>query len=471
MPKQQPGWVKSTTTKNQLTVTWRDPKELIMYAKNSKLHPPEQIQQIANSITEFGFLDPIAIDENGEILEGHGRYLAAVEILNLKSVPTFQVLGLTEEQKIAYRVAHNKLTMNTDFDPDLLKIDMDFLNEMSFDLTLTGFDSEDLSSYLSLENTEYEKPEKQENTIIDDATDKENTEELLEEVVENKIVSRVKLGEIWQLGRHKIACGDSTIESNVKALFGNEKASICFTSPPYNLSGNNKLRNGRFKEENTAYRDNYDDNLDTEGYLYLLSNFLSNAFIVSDYQFINIQSLSNNKTSLFSWVGRYSQHLADVLVWTKTNPPPAMAEKVCNSAFEFVFIFSSDINPNRAIKTATFSRGGFSNVYSSACATNREWTHGATFPIQFAEHYLNNYSSPDSLIYEPFLGSGTTLIAAQKMEGDRNVYGFELSPEYCEVIIQRFEKFTGIEAKLVGKLPTAPKDDTESDDSLDSLGF
>jgi len=163
MPKQQPGWVKSTTTKNQLTVTWRDPKELIMYAKNSKLHPPEQIQQIANSIAEFGFLDPIAIDENGEILEGHGRYLAAVDILNLKSVPTFQVLGLTEEQKIAYRVQHNKLTMNTDFDPDLLKIDMDFLNEMSFDLTLTGFDSEDLSSYLSLENTEYQTTERQNN--------------------------------------------------------------------------------------------------------------------------------------------------------------------------------------------------------------------------------------------------------------------------------------------------------------------
>lgn len=184
MPKQQPGWVKSTTTKNQLTVTWRDPKELIMYAKNSKLHPPEQIQQIANSITEFGFLDPIAIDENGEILEGHGRYLAA-DILNLKSVPTFQVLGLTEEQKIAYRVAHNKLTMNTDFDPDLLKIDMDFLNEMSFDLTLTGFDSDDLSSYLSLENTEYEKPERQNNL-----SDKDN--QLKQTELDNQDLSEVK---------------------------------------------------------------------------------------------------------------------------------------------------------------------------------------------------------------------------------------------------------------------------------------
>ena len=183
MPKQQPGWVKSATTKNQLTVTWRDPKELIMYAKNSKLHPPEQIQQIANSIAEFGFLDPIAIDENGEILEGHGRYLAAVDILNLKSVPTFQVLGLTEEQKIAYRVAHNKLTMNTDFDPDLLKIDMDFLNEMSFDLTLTGFDSEDLSSYLSLENTEYQTTERQNNLFDRDNQVKQtelDNQELLE---------------------------------------------------------------------------------------------------------------------------------------------------------------------------------------------------------------------------------------------------------------------------------------------------
>ena len=185
MPKQQPGWVKSTTTKNQLTVTWRDPKELIMYAKNSKLHPPEQIQQIANSITEFGFLDPIAIDENGEILEGHGRYLAAVDILNLKSVPTFQVLGLTEEQKIAYRVQHNKLTMNTDFDPDLLKIDMDFLNEMSFDLTLTGFDSGDLSSYLSLENTEYEEPERQNNL-----SDRDNRVKQTE--LDNQDLSEVK---------------------------------------------------------------------------------------------------------------------------------------------------------------------------------------------------------------------------------------------------------------------------------------
>ncbi|MFM6157947.1 MAG: ParB/Srx family N-terminal domain-containing protein [Sphaerospermopsis kisseleviana] len=155
----KPGW---TTNKNQLNVVWRSLSDIIMYAKNSKLHPPEQVQQIAKSIVEFGFLDPIAVDENGEILEGHGRYLAA-ESLQLKLVPTVQILGLTQEQKVAYRIAHNKLTMNSDFDLELLKLDIDFLSEMDFDLGLTGFDSEDLSGYLSLETTEYQEQERQNN--------------------------------------------------------------------------------------------------------------------------------------------------------------------------------------------------------------------------------------------------------------------------------------------------------------------
>ena len=482
MPKQQPGWVKSTTTKNQLTVTWRDPKELIMYAKNSKLHPPEQIQQIANSITEFGFLDPIAIDENGEILEGHGRYLAAVDILNLKSVPTFQVLGLTEEQKIAYRVAHNKLTMNTDFDPDLLKIDMDFLNEMSFDLTLTGFDSEDLSSYLSLETTEYEKPEKQENTIIDDATDKENTEELLEEVVENKIVSRVKLGEIWQLGRHKIACGDSTIESNVKALLGDrfDGVGMVWADPPYGINvvstngyvgggecnrtsiedcrakrfgtiggskafGSKDVR-GSNRNSNVVKVNSYapiigDDTIDTAVKSYQLASFLSGKAV---HIWWGANYYANYLPSTSCWI-----------VWDKENTGNfADAELAWCSNHSAVRIFKH--RWNGMIKA---SEHGEKRV------------HPTQKPVALCEWAFEKYGSSDDLIFDPFLGSAPSIIAAQKMEGNRTVYGFELSPDYCEVIIQRFEKLTGIEAKLLGKLPTAPNNDTKSDDSLDSLGF
>ncbi|MFM6005892.1 MAG: ParB/Srx family N-terminal domain-containing protein [Sphaerospermopsis kisseleviana] len=187
MPK--PGW---TTNKNQLNVVWRNLSDIIMYAKNSKLHPPEQVQQIAKYIVEFGFLDPIAVDENGEILEGHGRYLAA-ESLQLKLVPTVQILGLTQEQKVAYRIAHNKLTMNSDFDLELLKLDMDFLSEMDFDLGLTGFDSEDLSGYLSLETTEYQEQERQDNVNRNNPVKQTEPDNLLE--IKNSSAKEINVDE------------------------------------------------------------------------------------------------------------------------------------------------------------------------------------------------------------------------------------------------------------------------------------
>lgn len=144
MPAIKPGW---KTIKNQLEIVQRDPKDLIPYPRNAKLHPKEQIQEIANSIEEFGFNDPIAIDENGEIIEGEGRYHASL-LLGLKSVPTIQLLGLTEEQKIAYRLAHNNLNLKTGLDDRLVKADLDILKEFNYDLNLTGFDKGDLSKFL-----------------------------------------------------------------------------------------------------------------------------------------------------------------------------------------------------------------------------------------------------------------------------------------------------------------------------------
>jgi ParB-like chromosome segregation protein Spo0J len=144
MPSNTPGW---TNIKNQLEIVNRDPKDLIPYPRNAKLHPPEQIEEIAASIKEFGFNDPIAIDENGEIIEGEGRYHASL-LLKLKSVPTIQLLGLTDEQKIAYRLAHNNLNLKTGLDDNLVKADLEILKEFNYDLKLTGFDKGDLSKFL-----------------------------------------------------------------------------------------------------------------------------------------------------------------------------------------------------------------------------------------------------------------------------------------------------------------------------------
>lgn len=144
MPSTQPGW---KTIKNQLEIVNRDPKDLIPYPRNAKLHPPEQVQEIANSIQEFGFNDPVAIDENGEIIEGEGRYHASL-LLGLKSIPTIQLLGLSEEQKIAYRLAHNNLNLKTGLDDNLVKAELGILKELNYDLKLTGFDKGDLSKFL-----------------------------------------------------------------------------------------------------------------------------------------------------------------------------------------------------------------------------------------------------------------------------------------------------------------------------------
>lgn len=224
-----------------------DIERLSPYGNNAKLHPDSHVEQIANSIEEFTFLDPVAVDENGEILEGHGRLLAAKKRGDA-TIPVIQITGLTDAQKVAYRLAHNKLTMNTGFDPDMLKLDFEFLQDEGFDLDLTGFGELELS-FLD-EQEEEEKPE-------GDGKGGEDDYEQPEE-----IISRVKVGEIWQLGRHFICCGDSTIESNVKALLGDRFGDVgmVFTDPPYNVAYEGKteeklvIENDSFSSSDDFYK-------------------------------------------------------------------------------------------------------------------------------------------------------------------------------------------------------------------------
>ena len=150
--------------------------------------------------------------------------------------------------------------------------------------------------------------------------------------------------------------------------------------------------------------------------------------------------LAGNKKECIEWLNHFRNNFVDVLIWAKTNPPPAMAPKVVTSGFEFVFIFSNEDSPKRSIKTANFTRGSFNNVFSSAVGSNRhtEGVHGATFPVSLAEHYITNLSSGSVL--DLFGGSGSTLIACEKTH--RKCFMMELDPRYCDVIVERWEKYT-----------------------------
>ena len=155
--------------------------------------------------------------------------------------------------------------------------------------------------------------------------------------------------------------------------------------------------------------------------------------------------LSGNKIDLLNLMGEYASKTIDIAIWVKSNPQPAMADGVMNSAFEFVWILSGEDEPNRRIKTASFSRGTFSNVFESATASGHDASiHGAVFPAKVAAHYIGGLSAKSSSVYEPFCGSGTTLIAAEQL--GRKCYGMEISPQYCDVIVARWEKLTGQKA-------------------------
>ena len=395
---------------------------LIPYARNSRTHSDAQVAQIAASIKEFGFTNPVLIDETGSIIAGHGRVMASRK-LALDEVPCIRLSHLTAAQKRAYVIADNKLAMNAGWDDEMLRLELSDLKELDFDLDLTGFSAEEIDQLLTPEQ-------------VEGLTDEDAVPEVPEQPV-------TVLGDVWVLGKHRLMCGDSTSVDAVDKLMDGGRASFCFTSPPYNLGKSVALRNGARKGSDSAYNDFQDDGQWPE----LMRGFLNISLMKSDVSCVNVQMLSGNKFDLLKLFGEYSQRTIDIGVWAKTNPPPAMADGVMTSAFEFMWFLSSDDEPNRRIKTSSFARGTFSNVFSHATASGHDASvHGAVFPLAIAEHYIQNCSQNNDVILEFFGGTGTTLIACEKT--GRQARLMELDPKYCDVIVKRWQEFTGKTATL-----------------------
>lgn len=248
-------------------------------------------------------------------------------------------------------------------------------------------------------------------------------------------------GQLWILpsrdgkGEHRLIVGDCTDRAVVERVMGGEKADIAFTSPPYNLGGNIKISNRpqSMKDKGSVY-DGADDSRTSADYLDLLIKSTDVALSVSSYALVNVQQLAGNKTAIIDYLCRYKNRFADVAIWYKTNQQPAMAERVMNSCFEYIFFFSAEINPTRAIKTASF-RGEFDNVYTSTINVNEfADVHGAAFPLEFASHFIGMFCP--KLCVDPFCGTGTTLIACENL--NRYCRAVEISPSYSAVILQRY---------------------------------
>ena len=254
-----------------------------------------------------------------------------------------------------------------------------------------------------------------------------------------------KLGDLWLLGEHRLLCGDSTVVETWERLMLGERAVLCFTSPPYN-AGHSPAAPGSAREYNKYI--GHDDSLEVGDYLNLLNGFTEIALSHCELVAVNIQQVAGNKVALIEYVHGFRKHLVDTAVWVKSAQlpalgQPAMGRNILNSAFEFVFLFSPEELPKRAIPTADF-RGTLSNVYAAPSAGgSNEYSeiHAATFPKHLPTWAMSNLDARRGITVDPFLGTGTTLIAAEEL--GRCCYGIELDPRYCDVIVRRWEAVTG----------------------------
>jgi DNA modification methylase len=248
------------------------------------------------------------------------------------------------------------------------------------------------------------------------------------------------VGKLKLKSKHRLLCGDSTSQDDVARLMDGVKADLCFTSPPYNAG----TTATEIKSNKKSKYANDLDNKTRSEYLSFLEEFTLLALSVCEFVFVNIQSIAGNKIALIEYLYLLQTKYADTIVWNKQHAQPAMASNVLNSQYEYVHCFSE--KANRSIGVKEF-RGTLSNVVDIGKQTeNKIKNHNATFPTGLALYFVGNFSN-DS-IFDPFMGSGTTLIACEQL--DRQCYGMEIEPLYCDVIVKRWENLTGEKAVCNG---------------------
>lgn len=408
------------------------------YEKNARVHSAEQVQQVVNSIKEFGFTNPVLIDEENVLIAGHGRTEAA-KILGLEKVPAIRLNGLTDAQKKALRIADNQLALNATWDEDLLAAELEEIHLENFDLDLLGFDDDFLNGLLDFDGDEKE-------VIQDKEPDKEAERE-----------KRVNVGDIWQLGRHRLFCGDSTKKENIEKLMNGARADITFSSPPYNMaggfnfSGMKRGENSSYRGENGAYKD-FKDDLNNEDYKALLVNALKVGLAFSDDVLFNIGIVQGSKFGIIGMLNEFKENFIDVIAWEKSNFMPLALppqKNVLSHKLEFIYCFNA--KGGRAfshIEKIPLEKKV--NVIKTANAAGNEYAkeHGATFPVEFAAEVCGIFSR-DSVL-ELFGGTGTTLIACEQI--NRTCFISELSPDYCDIILERFENLTGKKAVKLKEL-------------------
>jgi DNA modification methylase len=442
---------------------------LVPYAKNARTHSPEQVAQIAASIVEFGFNAPILVDSNAGIIAGHGRLLAARK-LGLAEVPVVVLDHLSENQRRAYIIADNKLALNAGWDEATLAAELRDIEVEGMDLALVGFSDKELEDLLAGD-------EPQERPPAD------------EEIPEAPASPVTRPGDVWQIGAHRLACGDCRDRTTVLKLLGGTPVNVCITSPPYATQREYDASSGFKPIPPAEYVD---------WYALVAANV---AAVLADdgSYFLNIKEHADDgerslyvKDLVIAHRRQWGWRFVDEFCWRKTdNGVPGGWNNRFKNAWEPVFHFCRqqsikfrpkrvghesadcfDYSPSNPKSNSgsgllgTGARGDAAGKVGASDADGRhkgvarpsnvievksessQGSHSAPFPRALVEFFLLAFSDEGDVVFDPFMGSGTTIAAAALL--GRVAYGCELSSAYCDVILRRIHNLIGVAPVLVG---------------------
>ncbi|MBF0410989.1 MAG: site-specific DNA-methyltransferase [Candidatus Riflebacteria bacterium] len=392
-------------------------KQLIPYARNSRTHSDEQVAQIAASIREFGFNNPVLIDEGGGIIAGHGRVMAARK-LNIDTVPCIILSHLSENQKRAYIIADNKIALNAGWDQEMLLLELEALKDADFDLELSGFSEKELLELFKENNAGLTDP--------DDVPEKQSV-----------IINQP--GNVWLLDNHRLLCGDASVAENVKKLLGKIKPTLMVTDPPYGVNYDAK------------WRVKYDGSK-----RHALGKVENDSIV----DWSNVFSLVDCPVAYVWHAGIFSKEVAESLqkcdfkiisqiIWVK--PHFVLSRGDYHWRHEpcwYAVKKNSKHNWNGDRKQDTVweiqSKNGF--IEGDNEGDKERTIHSTQKPVECMKRPIENNTSPGQAVFEPFCGSGTTIIASE--QSGRCCFAMELNPQYCDVIIRRWQNFTGKQAIL-----------------------
>lgn len=386
--------------------------KLVPYDKNPRTHSTEQVNQIAASIAEFGFLNPILVDTAAGIIAGHGRLQAAKQI-GLTQVPVVVLDHLTENQKRAYVIADNKLAMNAGWDDDLLRSEMAALAAENFDMPLIGFSDDELDALLA------------DPTEADGKTDEDA-------VPEAPVTPVSKNGDLWKLGNHLLLCGDSTKLADIERVMDGSLADMVFTDPPYNVDYGNTAKDKMHGTNRTIMNDNLGN-----GFEKFLYDSCVNMLTVCKgglYVCMSSSELHTLQKAFVEAGGKWSTFV----IWAKNTFTLGRADY------------------QRQYEPILYGwKQGTDHFWCGARDQGDVWfvnkpvkneLHPTMKPVELVERAINNSSKTRDIVLDSFGGSGTTLIACEKL--NRQCRMIELDPKYCDVIVKRWEEFTGRKAIL-----------------------